>query len=160
MISFELGVEDLADTRFAVSPLSETVLSLRVLHDPGLSAVHLPWRRSVLGALGGLDTGLLMSLVAVRLTLPDFLTPRPTVFDPSFEDELALARRTPPALVRRDLLAAHARAVLRSRWAPRRTVTTRPWPPCATGSALSCGGTGRSPSSRCGRRCGSWSRRT
>ncbi|MEV6683868.1 helix-turn-helix domain-containing protein [Streptomyces sp. NPDC051130] len=108
MISFELGVEDLADTRFAVSPLSETVLSLRVLHDPGLSAVHLPWRRSVLGALGGLDMGLLMSLVAVRLTLPDFVTPRPTVFDPSFEDELAVARRTPPALVRRDLLAAHA----------------------------------------------------
>ncbi|WP_329203192.1 MULTISPECIES: ArsR/SmtB family transcription factor [unclassified Streptomyces] len=108
MISFELGVEDLADTRFAVSPLSETVLSLRLLQDPGLSAVHLPWRRPVLGALGGLDTGLLMSLVAVQLTLPDFLTPRPTAFDPSFEDELARARRTPPALVRRDLLAAHA----------------------------------------------------
>ncbi|MFF1560506.1 ArsR family transcriptional regulator [Streptomyces sp. NPDC058279] len=108
MISFELGVEDLADTRFAVSPLSETVLSLRVLRDPGLSAVHLPWRRSVLGALGGLDRDLLMSLVAVRLTLPDFLTPRPTAFAPSFGEELALARRTPPALVRRDLLAAHA----------------------------------------------------
>ncbi|MET9700848.1 ArsR family transcriptional regulator [Streptomyces sp. NPDC006529] len=108
MISFELGVEDLADTRFAVSPLSETVVSLRVLRDPGLSAVHLPWRRSVLGALDGLDTGLLLSLVAVRLTLPDFLTPRPTAFAPSFADELALARRTPPALVRRDLLAAHA----------------------------------------------------
>ncbi|MGW7102428.1 ArsR/SmtB family transcription factor [Streptomyces sp. NPDC054838] len=108
MISFELGVEDLADTRFAVSPLSETVLSLRVLHDPGLSAVHLPWRRSVLGALGALDTALLLSLVAVRLTLPDFLTPRPTAFAPSFEEELALARRTSPALVRRDLLAAHA----------------------------------------------------
>ncbi|THA54688.1 winged helix-turn-helix domain-containing protein [Streptomyces sp. A1136] len=108
MISFELGVEDLADTRFAVSPLSETVLSLRVLHDPGLSAVHLPWRRSVLGALGDLDTGLLMSLVAARLTLPDFLTPRPTAFAPSFGEELAAARRTPPAQVRRDLLAAHA----------------------------------------------------
>lgn len=108
MMSFELGVEDLADTRFAVSPLSETVLSLRVLRDPGLSALHLPWRRSVLGALGGLDTALLMSLVAERLTLPDFLTPRPAEFAPSFEAELAVVRRTPPALVRRDLLAAHA----------------------------------------------------
>ncbi|MGW7455439.1 ArsR/SmtB family transcription factor [Streptomyces sp. NPDC054787] len=112
MISFELGVEDLADTRFALSPLGETVLSLRVLHDPGLSAVHLPWRRAVLGALGGLDTGLLMSLVAVRLTLPDFLTPRPTAFAPSFADELATVRRTPPALVRRDLLATHAQGRL------------------------------------------------
>ncbi|MFJ9641691.1 ArsR/SmtB family transcription factor [Streptomyces sp. NPDC101206] len=108
MISFELGVEDLADTRFAISPLSETVLSLRVLRDPGVSALHLPWRRSVLGRLGALDTGLLMALVADRLTLPDFLTPRPTAFEPAFEDELAVVRRTPPETVRRDLLAAHA----------------------------------------------------
>ena len=36
MVTFELGVEDLADTRFATSPLHETVLSLRVLRDPGL----------------------------------------------------------------------------------------------------------------------------
>ncbi|MER5930888.1 helix-turn-helix domain-containing protein [Streptomyces sp. NPDC002054] len=112
MISFELGVEDLANTRFAVSPLGETVLSLRVLRDPGVSALHLPWRRSVLGRLGGLDTGLdiglLMSLVADRLTLPDFLTPRPAGFEPAFEDELAVVRRTPPEVVRRDLSAAHA----------------------------------------------------
>ncbi|GLV84451.1 transcriptional regulator [Streptomyces lavendulae subsp. lavendulae] len=108
MISYELGVEDLADTRFAISPLHETVLSLRVLRDPGLSALHLPWRRSVLGRLGGLDTGLLMSLVAVRRTLPDFLTPRPTCFEPAFEDELAVVGRTDPATVRRDLLATHA----------------------------------------------------
>ncbi|MFJ2746930.1 helix-turn-helix domain-containing protein [Streptomyces sp. NPDC087297] len=108
MISFELGVEDLADTRFALSPLYETVLSLRVLREPGLSALHLPWRRSVLGALDGLDTGLLMSLVAARRTLPDFLTPRPAAFAPSFDEELATVRRTPADLVRRDLLAAHA----------------------------------------------------
>jgi hypothetical protein len=107
MISFELGVEDLADTRFAVSPLQETVLSLRVLRDPSLSALHLPWRRAVLGRLGPLDTDLLMSLVAVRRTLPDFLTPRPESFAPDFEEELAVVRRTSPDLVRRDLLAAH-----------------------------------------------------
>jgi DNA-binding transcriptional ArsR family regulator len=108
MISFVLSVEDLADTRFAVSPLHETVLSLRVLRDPGLSALHLPWRRSVLPRLGALDTGLLMSLVGRRHTLPDFLTPRPTGFAPAFEEELAVVRRTAPGLVRRDLVAAHA----------------------------------------------------
>ncbi|UQW99917.1 helix-turn-helix domain-containing protein [Streptomyces sp. RerS4] len=108
MISFGLGVEDLADTRFAVSPLGETVFSLRVLREPGLSALHLPWRRSVLGRLGGLDTALLLSLVAQRRTLPDFLTPPPASFDPSFEEELGAVRATPPDLVRRDLLAAHA----------------------------------------------------
>ncbi|MGW1894397.1 ArsR family transcriptional regulator [Streptomyces sp. NPDC002004] len=108
MIDFMLGVEDLADTRFAVSPLTETVLSLRVLREPGLSAVHLPWRRPVLGRLGELDTDLLFSLVAERLTLPDFLTPRPTGFSADFEEELAVVGRTPPELVRRDFLAAHA----------------------------------------------------
>uniref|UniRef100_A0AAU2JK48 Helix-turn-helix domain-containing protein n=1 Tax=Streptomyces sp. NBC_00049 TaxID=2903617 RepID=A0AAU2JK48_9ACTN len=108
MISFGLGVEDLADTRFAVSPLAETVFSLRVLREPGLSALHLPWRRSVLGRLDGIDTGLLMALVARRRTLPDFLTPGPAGFEPSFEEELAAVRAAPAALVRRDLTAAHA----------------------------------------------------
>jgi hypothetical protein len=112
MISFVFGVEDLADTRFDLSPLTETVFSLRVLRDPGMSALHLPWRRSVLGGLGALDMGLLMSLVADRLTLPDFLTPRPTAFAPAFEEELAVVRRTCPAVVRRDLLAAHAPGAL------------------------------------------------
>jgi hypothetical protein len=108
MIDFVLGVEDLADTRFALSPLHETVLSLRVLRDPSLSALHLPWRRAVLGRLGALDTELLMSLVAIRRTLPDFLTPRPAGFAPAFEEELAVVRQTSLDLVRRDLLATHA----------------------------------------------------
>ncbi|GAA3263977.1 hypothetical protein GCM10020216_107390 [Nonomuraea helvata] len=103
-----LGVEDLADTRFAVSPLQETVLSLRVLRDPGLSALHLPWHRSVLPRLGTLDTELLTSLVGRRHLLPDFLTPRPERFAPAFDDELAIARQTSLDLVRRDLLAPHA----------------------------------------------------
>ncbi|MBP5942405.1 ArsR/SmtB family transcription factor [Streptomyces acidiscabies] len=103
-----VDAEDLADTRFAVSPLHETVLSLRVLREPGLSALHLPWRRSVLGRLSALDTDLLMSLVAARRALPDFLTPRPARFAPAFEEELAVARQTSAELVRRDLLATHA----------------------------------------------------
>ncbi|MGW3037412.1 ArsR/SmtB family transcription factor [Streptomyces sp. NPDC001178] len=108
MISFALGVEDLADTRFALSPLHEAVCSLRVLREPGLSAVHLPWRRAVLGRLSGLDTGLLLSLVAQRRTLPDFLTPRPAAFSASFAEELAVVREATPALVRRDLRDTHA----------------------------------------------------
>jgi DNA-binding transcriptional ArsR family regulator len=108
MISFVLGVEDLADTRFAVSPLQETVLSLRVLRDPGLSVLHLPWRRSVLPRLGALDAGLLMALAGPLHTFPDFLTPRPPRFDPTFDEELAIARQTAPDVVRRHLLSAHA----------------------------------------------------
>lgn len=106
MISYELSVEDLADTRFAISPLSETVFSLRVLREPGLHVLHLPWRRAVLGELDAGDVDLLLSVVGERLVLPDFLTPRPTTFAPAFEEELALVRQTAPEHVRRDLTAA------------------------------------------------------
>jgi len=108
MISFVLGVEDLADTRFAVSPVHETLLSLRVLQDPGLSALHIPWRRSVVGRIGPLDTELLMALVARRRTIPDFLTPQPTSFAPTFDEQLAVVRQASPARVRHDFLTAHA----------------------------------------------------
>ncbi|MFC4110060.1 ArsR/SmtB family transcription factor [Micromonospora zhanjiangensis] len=118
MISIELGVEDLADTRFALSPLHETVLSLRVLREPGLYALHLPWRRSMLDRLDGVDTELLLALVGPERALPDYLTPRPAGFAPTVEEELATVGRTPAAVVRRDVLAAYPRgrlpAVLRA----------------------------------------------
>jgi hypothetical protein len=108
MISFLLGVEDLADTRFAISPLHELVIGLRVLRAPGLFPLHRPWRESVLQGLDPADARLLSALVAQTLALPDFLTPRPTTFAPTIEEELAAVRATPPEFVRRDLLAAHA----------------------------------------------------
>jgi hypothetical protein len=108
MISFLLDVEDLADTRFAISPLREIMGSLRALRDPGLYPLHIPWRRSVLGRLDPADTRLLMSLVGESRALPDFLTPRPTTFAPTLDEQLAAVRATPPDLVRRDLLATHA----------------------------------------------------
>lgn len=156
MISFALDVEDLADTRFAVSPLQETVFSLRVLHSPGLFALHLPWRRSVLGRLGALDTGLLMSLVARRLTLPDFLTPRPAGFAPAFEEELAQVRGTPRTwyAVTCSPPMRRTRSPKRCATRPRRT-TRRPYG-SGTPSVSCCGATGRSPCGRGGRRYGSW----
>ncbi|MER7442881.1 ArsR/SmtB family transcription factor [Micromonospora avicenniae] len=112
MISFVLEVEDLADTRFAISPIHETVVSLRVLREPGLHALHLPWRRAVLDQLDTAATELLRCLVGPDRGLPDFLTPRPTVFAATFEDELAVVRRTAPDVVRRDVLAVYPRGPL------------------------------------------------
>ncbi|MFG2120369.1 metalloregulator ArsR/SmtB family transcription factor [Streptomyces sp. NPDC048710] len=108
MISFLLGVDDLADTRFAVSPLSEVMGSLRALRAPALYPLHVRWRTSVLRTLDPADLRLLSTLVGDTLTLPDFLTPRPTSFAPSIEEELAVVRATPVEVVRRDLYAAHA----------------------------------------------------
>jgi DNA-binding transcriptional ArsR family regulator len=134
MISFVLGVEDLADTRFALSPLHETLHSLRVLKDPGLAALHLPWRSSVLAALdraeadaradadanvsvdadvradqppAALDVPLALSLVGARRFLPDFLTPSPRTFAPSFAAQIDEVARTPLDRVRQDLRLTH-----------------------------------------------------
>lgn len=105
MIRYALGVEDLADTRFALSPIHETVLSLRVLRDPGQHALLLPWRRRVVDQIGCLDVDLLLSLVGDQRALPDYLTPRPSVFAPTLDKQLAVISATAPAIVRRDLLA-------------------------------------------------------
>ena len=108
MISYELTVEDLADTRFTVSPLWETSLSLWALRDPGRYAMHLPWLRAVIRELDPDDTRLLLSLVGPDFALPDFITPPPGAFAPRIEDELATVRDTPLDVVRRDLKAAYA----------------------------------------------------
>ncbi len=119
MITIELSVEDLANTRFAISPLGEAVRSLRALSDPSQHTLHLPWLRDVRERLDDQDHAMLHALVGPsRLPadyrgnpsqpLPDFLTPRPQRFGPKYEDELAMVRGTPPELVRRDLLATHA----------------------------------------------------
>src|SRR5512142_2261049 len=107
MVRFELGVEDLAWTRFGISPLSETVRSLLAVRDPSFHALHLPWLRAIQPRLDGLDMRLLLSLIGPTRgrerfvsgpsrALADFLTPTPTRFVPGFEEELAIARATPP----------------------------------------------------------------
>jgi DNA-binding transcriptional ArsR family regulator len=119
MIRIELGVEDLANTRFGISPLTETVFSLWALTDPSRHTLHLPWLRAARTHTDPEDARLLHSLVGPRRIppdfrgnpsrpLPDFLTPRPTRFVERFDDELAAVRATPPGIVRRDLVATHA----------------------------------------------------
>jgi hypothetical protein len=119
MVRFELGVEDLARTRFGISPLTETVCSVVAVSDPSWHTLHLPWLRGVRPGLARVDMSLLLSLVGATRGLgrfrsgpsraiPDFLTPRPPRFAPRFEDELAIVRATAPEIVRRDLIATHA----------------------------------------------------
>lgn len=66
MVRFELGVADLAWTRFSISPLGDTVHSLLAVSDPSFHALQLPWLRSVRPRLEGVDIRLLLALVAPR----------------------------------------------------------------------------------------------
>lgn len=110
MIEYELSADDLADTRFAISPVHELVCSLWALRDPGRYPLHLPWRRAALDALTRADAGLLLSLVGRRRGIPDFLTPRPVTFAPRIGDQLAQVRRTPDEVARRDIADTHAQS--------------------------------------------------
>ncbi|MBP2477807.1 hypothetical protein JOF53_006679 [Crossiella equi] len=105
-LALSFSVDDLARTRFAFSPLWETVVSIRVLKTPGEHALHLPWLRETRARLAasGLDLAPLADLVpGPRQGFPDFLTPPPSTPLPDFAAELAELARTPAALVRHDL---------------------------------------------------------
>ncbi|MGP9017811.1 DUF5937 family protein [Streptomyces sp. BR1] len=111
MLSYRLGVDDLADMRFACSPLLETATSLWALKRPDKYALHLPWIRRTRTALaaGDLDTSLLGELtVGGSGWIPDFITPRPDSPLPDVEDELRRVRETPPEKALADVRAAYA----------------------------------------------------
>jgi DNA-binding transcriptional ArsR family regulator len=104
MIAFRFAVEDLARTRFAISPMWELVQSVRCLVDPSRAALHLPWLAGLKGGpLAGLDLAAAVALVPAQGYIPDFLTPPPGSPLVSFADELALVRATPAAQIRKDM---------------------------------------------------------
>ncbi|MEV7613260.1 DUF5937 family protein [Streptomyces sp. NPDC089799] len=110
---------DLAQTRFAVSPMWEVVTGYRVLRDPGASPLHRNWAAQVRPrvAAAGLDRGWLAALVPADGYLADFLNPTPASPFPTLAEELELIRRSPSARVRSDLdmLAANGESGTRLR---------------------------------------------
>ncbi|WP_329121300.1 ArsR/SmtB family transcription factor [Streptomyces sp. NBC_01353] len=94
---FEFASGDLARLRFAFSPVSEAVASLRMLQDPGRHALHLPWIRAVRPLLRSLDLRLLFALAPLGPYVADFLTPAPTGPLPDIAEELALVASADPA---------------------------------------------------------------
>ncbi|USX55662.1 DUF5937 family protein [Lentzea sp. HUAS12] len=101
MIEFVLGESDLVDVRFAVSPLNELTLSLRVLKNPAKYPLHLPWARGI----RDVDAEVLLALSTERGWTPDFLSPRPTTPFTRIEDEFAALRETSTRAMRRDFRA-------------------------------------------------------
>jgi hypothetical protein len=102
-VTVDLDVHQLAATRFAMSPLGETVAALQVLGQARIN-VHLrPWlrwaRREVDRAELSLPTAWPL-LVTKRPTWPEFLAPAPHVPEPAIEDELARMRSTRAEQVR------------------------------------------------------------
>ena len=103
MVRFEFGVEDLARTRFAISPLWEVVMSLLALRDPSTAALHVPFLRSLSGRLGGIALEPAVALVPSSGYKPDFLTPPPSGPLGGIADDLAALRATPVARIRDEI---------------------------------------------------------
>jgi hypothetical protein len=108
MIEVGFSMEDVARTRFALSPLWEVVASVRVLKGADEQGLHRTWTDQARPRLAsaGLDLGVLFDLVPVLSrspwagSVPSFLCPPPTTPLPSLAMELATLRATPPELIR------------------------------------------------------------
>ena len=103
MVRFVFSVEDLAHTRFAISPIWELVHSLVALRDPSHAALHVPWLRTLSGRLDGLPVTRAVALIHERGYVPDFLFPPPPGPLGRIEDDIAALRATPLARVRDDM---------------------------------------------------------
>jgi hypothetical protein len=106
LLTLELDVTDLAATRFATSPLSETLHTLRVLDRPDPPVVIRPWARWARAELDRRPLRLprLWPLVVTGLPFwPEFLAPAPSVRSPSIADELARLVETPDVAMRASL---------------------------------------------------------
>ncbi|MFC7640715.1 hypothetical protein ACFQX6_06660 [Streptosporangium lutulentum] len=105
-LTIDLGVAELAATRFAISPLSETVAYLQQLGDIDRHPINLRWLRWAADELARRPLDLsrtLPLLVNDRLSWPEFLVPAPLGTGASIEDDLAALRRTTAHQVRASL---------------------------------------------------------
>jgi DNA-binding transcriptional ArsR family regulator len=106
LLVLELDVADLAATRFAISPLNETVRAVLLLGDRNTPMVNAPWVRWARSELSRRPLRLprLWPLIVNGLTThPEFLAPAPQARTPELETELAWLRATPAAAVRASL---------------------------------------------------------
>ncbi len=103
MVRFVFSVEDLALTRFAISPMWELVRSVVALRDPSHAALHVPWLRSLSGRLHGLALERIAELNPPRGYTPDFLVPLPSGPLADLDDDLNTLRATSVAHIRADM---------------------------------------------------------
>ncbi len=106
LLVLELDVADLAATRFAISPLCETLRAVQLLSRPDLALVNRPWIRWARVELERRPLRLprLWPLVVTDLPYwPEFLVPAPTGKSPGFNEELACLYATPDEPVRASL---------------------------------------------------------
>ncbi|MEV4259570.1 transcriptional regulator, partial [Spirillospora sp. NPDC049652] len=106
MLELTFSADDLACTRFAISPLWEAVAAVRTLKYPDEHPLHRRWAEAVRPRLAASGTrlGPLAELVGPRL-IAAFACPPPTSPTPDLDLELAALRRQPHDRVAADRAA-------------------------------------------------------
>lgn len=98
-LSIEISADDLAGTRFAVSPLAETISGLQQLAEPGSDSRTrwwVEWARERLARRPLRLAAAWPLLVTRRPGWPQFLLPAPATTRTSIDDDLAAMQRTTP----------------------------------------------------------------
>jgi DNA-binding transcriptional ArsR family regulator len=116
VVTLSFPAMDFGRTHFAVSPMWETVASLRTARTARPGSLHERWAREVRTSVADGSAAHLLALVPATGHLADFLTPVPTRRATSFADELAHVAATDGASVVADLdhlLAANPPAAAR-----------------------------------------------
>src|SRR5215210_1870727 len=108
MIRFRFGPEDVANLRFAISPLMELHASVRALDHPEARSLHLPWVAAARERVADLDIGVLRALQPRHAYTPDFVSPPPATPLGDLEAELAEMLATPADRVRAEVRRAYA----------------------------------------------------
>jgi DNA-binding transcriptional ArsR family regulator len=105
-LTVSLDANDLAATRFAISPLQETISAICLLTARDADPVNLPWLHWAHAelAMRPLALPLLWPLIhSGRPSKPEFLVPAPATRTPSLSDELNRVLATTPEQVRGSL---------------------------------------------------------
>lgn len=105
-LTVEMGVAELAATRFAISPLSETVACLQQLSGRDRNAANLRWLSWAEKELAGSPLDLSRTwplLVSTRPNWPEFLVPAPQGATATIDDDLDALRSTSARQVRASL---------------------------------------------------------
>src|SRR3954447_22287165 len=109
MFVIRFGPEDLANVRFAISPLMEVHRSAHALADPASNALHLPWISASHELVADLGLHVIHALRPTNAYSPDFVHPPPSTPLADFEDELAEMLATPLSEVRGEIQDAYRR---------------------------------------------------
>jgi DNA-binding transcriptional ArsR family regulator len=108
MIVLRFGADALAHVRFGISPLLETIRSVRVLDDPAAQVLHLPWVIHARRLTDELELDVLRALQPADAYSPDFVHPPPTSPLAEFDDELERMASTPPEQIRSEIERTYA----------------------------------------------------